>query len=333
MNVIISVGSIDGIFTAAAVKRFLINKGEKAELFFTQAFTVWEVLPHIPHISEASIYLVDLAVCNSIVKTPDGEISGHEYTSRFIEGLIERGKVKGIADEHGSADWQVLIDKFELDLDLEIYPKDRSSEYPSSGAVFRDACAGDSAFDETCLSLTQAADAADQGVFEGDAFVVARCTKVNMTDNVRRVHLSNLLHNNISLDNDPQVKKWLEEANVLDQHKSIAFASVEDHGEWIFISTRDLRVNITEIAFTLYERYPRAKVVIAESQAYNKDVEGVIPCYRVMVSKNNPGLNALLMLQEEGVPAWGIPVNASFPDEEAYLKLAISLIEGRLPTS
>jgi hypothetical protein len=211
-----------------------------------------------------------------------------------------------IADEHNSEAWANLFSFG----GLLITPKDRSEVYPSSGAVLRLALEDLSGWDGHCTNLTVAADLADKTQFIGLGEVVNKAIKAKIDDQQRRVYLAEHFANNYGPDN--QINKWVEEYEVLKANTEIVVELAYQDGNLYFFDSREHKVDRTSMVRELDRKFPTAKVGVCRGFAYDRDREGLFPCYTFMLRNGFHGVN----LREILPNGWGMESVMNVEDDE-----------------
>ncbi|MBU1706152.1 hypothetical protein KKG19_05525, partial [Patescibacteria group bacterium] len=125
-TLVISVGSVDGILTSAALLRLLGKSEEECDMVFCQAFTV-DKLP-VDKWQGKVVTLVDLAVNN---RDP-------EMTAAFVARLRENdNQLIAVIDEHSREDWLSTLGNFN-GLVIEPQSQNEGDNAPkSSGEVLK----------------------------------------------------------------------------------------------------------------------------------------------------------------------------------------------------
>jgi hypothetical protein len=143
---IVSVGSVDGICTTAALLR-LIGR-DNVGLQFAQAFTVDRVDPSTWPVGQ-KVAFVDLAVNNRDVY----------MTADFVSRIRAAGhEIVAVIDEHGREDWLEILGSFE---GLIVEPQSQAEgTFKSSGAVLKEFVGLEA--DDHAVELLDAADAGDR---------------------------------------------------------------------------------------------------------------------------------------------------------------------------
>lgn len=306
MHKIVSVGSVDGVLTSAALIRFLQNKGIQSEILFTQAFTCQQILPMIE--DGDRVWLVDLAVNN---KDP-------EYTKLFIEEINKRATLVGVVDEHDAYAWGKILGKKHLT----VYPKTRSEEFPSSGAVLFDALYQEEGWDDWCTLLTSMANLADRGFFRGLARDINKAVKANIKCQERRAYLAN--HYALFDSPDDKIQKWIEEYEELEKNSVEVLDNSFSDGVLYFFDSRDRKIDRTSILRKLDSMYPDCKVAVCRGQAYDRERGGLFPCYTFMVRNGKINLKELIPF------GWGMEQVINVEDAQ-YQEALDLLTEGLNP--
>lgn len=306
-NLIIAVGSVDGVCTAAAVAR--LNGNPVIEMVFCQAFTV-DKLP-VSTWAGRRIVLVDLAVNNRDV----------EMTRRFITALRDGdNQLVAVIDEHNRADWLEVMGSFE---DLVVEPQSQTdADGPkSSGEVLRRALdASGEKIDQHTLQLLGDADAADRMDFSGPfASVVNQAMKSNIADDTRRVYLARHFATNTAPD--AKIASWMGEyEEILANHKQIVDAKV-DLGDGIMrVVATGKKVDMTTLMNSLYKA--GAKVVVLEGEAFNKALGR--KTLQISFGASDPKLNLLTAIQSIVPTASGFASKVNVdPEHEAAALAAV----------
>lgn len=255
INFLLSVGSVDGVCTSAAVLR---NADEGAEVAFCQAFTVDKVNP-AGWGDELNVLLVDLAVNNR----------DESMTVDLLRRIHDAGhRVVGVLDEHNAEDWQRVFEAAGLSFEeLTIKPvSQETGDIKSSGALLLSVL-GDEA-DEQTRELCQAADAGDRMDFTTHfGGIVNQAVKSAIADDSRRVYLAS--HLAFNREADEKIRGWMDEYRaILANHDEIVAGKV-DLGNGIHrVVATGKQVDMTTLMSRLYKE--GAKVVVLEGEAYNK---------------------------------------------------------------
>lgn len=252
-DLVIAVGSVDGVLTTAAALR--LNGNPEIEVVFCQAFTV-DKLP-VSTWNNRKVVLVDLAVNN---RDP-------AMTKNFVEALrAGDNEIIAIIDEHDRKAWLEVLGTFE---GLAIEPQSQIDEGgpKSSGEVLRRALEADGKeINGHTLQLLRDADAADRMDFSGPfAAIVNQAVKSAITDDSRRVRLA--WHFSMNTVPDTKIDGWVAEyEEILRNHKRI-FGNRQGLGDNIVrISTLGVVIDMTTL---MSEMYKDAKVVVVEGELFN----------------------------------------------------------------
>lgn len=251
INQIVSVGSVDGILTTAALLRLIGNTD--VDTVFAQAFTVdkVDVATWKPG---RKVAFVDLAVNNR----------DKSMTKTFIERLQSAGhEVIAICDEHCREDWLEVIGEEKL-LALDIQPQSQAEGvFKSSGAVLKNVCLPDAHGTMLC----DAADAADRMEFVGVGALVNQAVKSKIQDDTRRVYLAKHFANNSEADTT--IQGWIKEYEVILQNHEAILAAKQDLGDGIVkVSAIGKVVDMTTLMSQLYRG--GARVVVMEGEMFDK---------------------------------------------------------------
>lgn len=253
INQIVSVGSVDGVLTSAALLRLVGNAD--VDIVFAQAFTV-DKIDVSSWKPERKVALVDLAVNNR----------DKAMTANFVQRLKAAGhQIVAVCDEHDRNDWTEVLGSFD---GLFIEPQSQTEgTYKSSGAVLQSA-AGDQ-LDPHSKMLCEAADKADKMVFEGVGALVNQAVKSKVADDTRRVYLAK--HFAYHTEADSAIQGWIKEyEEILVNHQAI-LAAKQDLGDGIVrVSTVGKTVDMTTLMSQLYKA--GAKVVVCEGEMFSKSL-------------------------------------------------------------
>jgi len=308
LNLIISVGSVDGILTSAAVLRNLAE--EESEVIFTQAFTVDRLDPTAWK-SNRQVLFVDLAVNNR----------DESMTVDFLRRITAAGhQIVGVLDEHSREDWQKAFSEAGLSFDdLLIEPVSQAtSDIKSSGALLL-SLLGDE-IDEHTEELLGAADAGDKMNF-GTHFggLVNKAVKSKIADDSRRVYLAKHFAENTQPDET--ILGWMAEYDkILENHQKIIASRQGLSDEIVRVVTTDLAVDMTTLMSELYKL--GAKVVIVEGMAFNKSVGH--PTLQIAFGASDNKLDILGAIKAAGIIASGFASKANVePEDEAAALVAV----------
>ncbi len=257
VNFILSVGSVDGVCTSAAVLR---NASEGAGLAFCQAFTVDKVNP-ASWGEGRNVLFVDLAVNNR----------DQAMTVAFLRRVKEAGhQIIGVLDEHNAEDWARAFETAGLDFNaLTVKPVSQDSgEIKSSGALLL-SLLGDDA-DEQTKELCAAADAGDRMDFSTHfGGIVNQAVKSAIADDTRRVYLARHFAFNDEPDEKKKISGWIQEYEaILANHDEIVTTKVDLGGGIHRVVATGKTVDMTTLMSRLYKE--GAKVVVLEGEAFNK---------------------------------------------------------------
>jgi hypothetical protein len=302
---VLSVGSVDGVCTSAAVLR---NADPTAEINFCQAFTVDKVDPATWG-DRRNVLFVDLAVNNR----------DEAMTADFLRRVKAAGhQIIGVLDEHNAEDWCKAFATAGLSFDgLAIRPVSQNEgDIKSSGALLL-SLLGDEA-DEQTHELCQAADAGDRMDFSTHfGGVVNQAVKSRITDDSRRVYLAKHFAQN--RDSDQTINGWIAEYEaVLATHEEIV-AVRQDLGDGIVrINAVGKIVDMTTLMKTVYGL--GYSVVLTEGEMFDKSIGAKT---RQIAFGCKPGikLDAVATIKAAGVECSGFAAKANVKpeDEEAAL--------------
>ena len=304
IDLVVSVGSVDGILTSAALLRII---GKDVEIVFCQAFTVGK-LP-VQDWKERKVALVDLAVNNR----------DKEMTRAFIGALQDnRNKLVAVIDEHNREDWEGILGSFD---GLVIEPQSQGQEGApgSSGELLRrELEKKGSKVDSYTIQLLRDADAGDHGNFDTLFGLIANmAVKSDIRDDSRRVYLAK--HLAVSTQPDEKIAGWMIEYDgILANHDQIV-ADKENLGNGIHrVVATGFRVDMTTLMFRLYDE--DAKVVALEGEAYIKVEGGKRPV--LALGTKDKSLDLMSLIEKAGLTPLGgyaQKVNVDLKDEEAAI--------------
>jgi len=315
-DLVIAVGSVDGVCTAAAVLRLA---AEGAEVYFTQAFTV-DKLP-VGEWHDRKIVFVDLPVNNS----------APQMTSDFVAALRADGNiVLAVIDEHSREDWIGVLGTFD-GLMIEPQSQNAGDDAPkSSGDVLRRALvAAGVEVDSHTAELMEAADQADRnGNFTTRlGGMVNEAIKSAIWDDSRRVHLARHLAAGAT-EPDERIAGWITEyEEILSNHDIIVNEKV-DLGDGIHrVNAVDMKVDMTTLMFRLYGE--GARVVALYGEAY-------VPAEKrkrtvLSLGTNDKSLDLLSIVKESGVHLLGgfaQKVNVEMGDERKAIEAVRAALRG-----
>ncbi len=311
-NLIIAVGSVDGVCTASAVARLTGNP--EIEIVFCQAFTV-DKLP-VSTWTGRGIVLVDLAVNNRDA----------EMTRRFITALRDGdNELVAVIDEHNRADWLGILGSFE---GLTIEPRSQTDEDgpKSSGEVLRRALetAGEEV-DSHTLSLLADADAGDRMDFSGPfASAVNQAVKSAIQDDTRRVYLARHFAQNDTADST--IQGWCQEyEKILANHQEVLAGKKDLGGGLVRVSTIGKVVDMTTL---LSELYKGARVVVMEGEMFDKAAGKKV--HQIAFGTNEKGFDLLACIKQVVPNASGFAQKANVETlfEEAATAAVRALLQG-----
>jgi hypothetical protein len=314
-DVIVAVGSIDGVLTAAAALRNN-PQPEAAQVVFTQAFLVDKLDPTSWGAGKNVLFL-DLAVNN---KNP-------AMTVEFLEKIKEAGHtIVGICDEHDGDAWSNALDSARIDRSaLGISPiSGKGTQTNSSGALLQSLLGADA--DAHTIALCEGADAGDRMKFTGLAGLVNEAVKSKIADNTRRDYLAR--HFAAHEKPDAQINAWISEyEQILANNRSvIAEATVLCDG-MVKVTPGDRQIDVTALMMELYTNY---SVVVVDGIAFNpatkqKERQIAFGC------SPKSGLDLLAALKAADISASGMPQKASVSpqDEESAVAAVRQLLASK----
>jgi len=305
VNLVLSVGSVDGVCTSAAVLR---NADPAADIAFCQAFTVDKVDPATWG-DRRKVLFVDLAVNNR----------DEAMTQDFLRRVKAAGhQVVGVLDEHNAEDWRKAFASAEFSFDeLAIRPVSQDEgDIKSSGALLL-SLLGDEA-DEQTRELCQAADAGDRMDFSTHfGGVVNQAVKSRIADDSRRVYLAKHFAKNH--DADETIRGWIAEYEaILATHEEIVEARQDLGNGIVRISAVGKIVDMTTLMKTVYDL--GYQVVLTEGEMFDK-VAGKKTRQIAFGCKPGLKLDAVATIKAARVECSGFAAKANVKpeDEEAAL--------------
>lgn len=283
---IVSVGSVDGVCTSAALLRLIGNP--ETSLQFTQAFTVDKIDP-TQWADGQKVAFVDLAVNNR----------NTSMTAAFVRRIHNAGhQIVAIIDEHNREDWLEVLGTFE---GLIIEPQSQSAgEYTSSGAILKVAIGSHP--DTQTLELLDAADAGDRMDFSTRlGGMVNQAVKSAIWDDSRRVHLARHLATGAT-EPDQQIEGWIGEyREILSNHAQI-MAQKEDLGDGIVrVVAMRMKVDVTTLMRSLYQS--GARIVLLQGIAFNPMVQD--KTVQISIGTNDPSIDLMKIMRLSGVTPIG----------------------------
>lgn len=304
-DLVISVGSVDGILTSAALLRLLGKSEEECDLVFCQAFTV-DKLP-VDKWQGKAVTLVDLAVNNRDM----------EMTRAFVARLREKNnQLVAVIDEHNSEDWLAVLGSFD-GLAVEPQSQQGSDDAPkSSGELFRRALvAAEVEVDTHTLELLAAADAGDRMDFSTHFGSIAnQAVKSNIRDDARRVKIAR--HLAFNSEPDEQIATWIAEYEEILRNHDIIVDQKVDRGDGIHrVNACDMQVDMTTLMFRLYSEGARVVALYGEAFVPAEKRKRTVLSF----GTNDKGLDLMAIVRGAGVnPLGGFAqkVNVELGDEE-----------------
>lgn len=303
VNIIVAVGSVDGMAATAAYMRHFSN--QNIQIVFTQAFQVDRIdVAKWPENSKVGF--IDLAVNN------EGTKPNPQLTVDFVNKIYSFGHtILFIADEHDKKAWEgVLKQCGHSEDELTIKPEDRAN-YSSSCAILSKVF-GESA-DSHTKELLEAGNQADLLNFKtrlGKIF--NNCTKSNISDSSRRLHV--VKHMAVHDAADEKIKGWMEEyAEMKKNHREILETAV-DLGDGII--RYDCTSGPHDATALFSKAYVKSPVVVLSST--NIFIDGKMEV-GVSIATNNKKLDVLAIIQGAGITAGGmagIKANFALKDQE-----------------
>lgn len=312
-TLIVAVGSVDGVLSAAALLRVLGDPD--LPVVFTQAFQVNTIDP-ATWPANSKVVFVDLAV-NNQDKT---------MTADFVARVGAAGhEVLAIIDEHDAVLWgDILGDRMN---DLVIKPiSGKGTGYYSSGALLaRELPKLGYELDAVTLQLLADADAGDRMDFSGPFGSLAnRAVKSAIADNSRREVLARFF---AGIDESYlKIWSWIQEyEQILANHAEI-LAAKQDLGDgMIRIDATGRSVDMTALMSGLYKSGAKVVVLVVEQFNPIKKQKEIL----VSFGAADPKLDLLGLCKEAGlnpVGGKGPKVNFDLADEAAVTEVIRGII-------
>ena len=299
VNVIVAVGSVDGMAGAAACIRHTGNLD--TQLVFTQAFQV-NTIDVSKWPAASKVGFIDLGVNN------EGQTPNPQLTVDFVKKIYELGhKIHFIADEHGKKAWQDVLAQCGHDKsELVIRPKNRE-KYGSSCAILLKKLEqlGETA-DVHTVALLKDGHEGDQMNFDTPfGRIFNNGIKSNITDPARRPHL--VKHMAQHDTPDAKIQGWMEEYAEMESNLPKILESGQDLGDGMFLYDCTIgRHDATAICREAYKKSP-----IAVLSGTNVFIEGRMQ-EGVSIATSRRDLNVLDIIQKAGIAAGGMPAKANF---------------------
>jgi len=287
-NLIVAVGSADGVLTTAALLSHIASwRTHEVGVQFTQAFQVDRIDPSTWE-ANRKVCFIDLAVNSR------DESMTHDFVRRVLAAGHE---IIGICDEHDAAAWQKCCEATGVDWNrLKIKPGTRGQEgrfgtpeVTSSGILLWRTLGHDYAQTPTTKSsafeqLCQAADAADRMDFTTHfGALVNNAVKSDIANDARREYLARWFAFNS--EPDATILGWCAEyEEILANHKEI-LAAREDRGDGIIrVDARGRKVDMTTL---MGELYKLCKVAIVTGESYDTRVGRKVVAHSFGVQKGD----------------------------------------------
>lgn len=311
ISYIVSVGSVDGVCTSAALLR-LIGSSDVG-LQFTQAFTVDKVdVAKWP--AGQKVAFVDLAVNNR----------DKVMTADFVCRVREAGhEIVAVIDEHSREDWLEVLGTFD---GLEIEPQTQAAGiFKSSGAILK-AAAGSEA-DVHTIELLDAADAGDRMDFTTRfGGFVNQAVKSDIGNDARRVYLAR--HFAKSIEPDSVIRDWMAEyEEILSNHKKIMAAKV-DLGDGILrMSSMGMAIDANVLMNGLYQG-GGARAVVLECEQFDATTGRRMATISFDVSDKSVDLLTLIKSVVPSASGFAKKVNIDPEHEEAALAIIRTALKG-----
>lgn len=307
INLIVAVGSVDGILTSAAVLRAFGLKD--AEIIFCQAFTV-DRIPVEQWEPGRKVLFVDLAVNNR----------DEAMTSAFVARIVDAGhEIVGICDEHDAEAWSRVFETNGLKIeDMAIQPiSQKTCNIKSSGALLLSYLGKEA--DSRTKELCEAADAGDRMDFSTHfGGLVNMAIKSKIVDDSRRVYLAK--HFASQRRPDEKILGWIAEYEaILKTHEEIISSAEKIDPEIIRVNTISKVIDMTTLMMELYKKAP---IVIVDGESYSPSAKAKVRQISVGLKPGYP-MDILATLQAAGINASGFAQKANLPPEEEEKAIAV----------
>ncbi|HEX4838962.1 MAG TPA: hypothetical protein VFU89_00790 [Rhabdochlamydiaceae bacterium] len=311
VNVLVAVGSVDGMAGSAAYARHLQNRN--MQLIFTQAFQV-NTIDIAKWPANSQVGFIDLGVNN------EGTTPNPQMTIDFVDRIYKAGHtIRFIADEHGKQAWKDVLEKCgHTTTELSIKPKNRE-KYSSSCAVLKKAF-GESVDPQT-KALLEAGDEADKMNFNTHfGRIFNECVKSNITDPTRRPYVvQHMAFNNTA---DSKIEGWMKEYQEMQNNLPTILGTCQDLGDLIFL--HDCTVGRHDATAVFNAAYKINSVVISKGTnvVYTMSPVVVLKGTNVFlegksqvgasIGTNKTTINVLKTVQDAGITASGMPAKVNF---------------------
>lgn len=307
VNMLVAVGSIDGIAGTAACLRHLGNAD--IPVIFTQAFQVNTIDPS-KWPENSKVGFIDLGVNN------EGQTPNPRLTVEFVKKIYSSGhSILFIADEHGKESWKSVLKECEHSRkELTIRPKNRGEKYPSSCAILQKAL-GASA-DTHTKALLEDGNQGDLMNFKTHyGLIFNNAIKSNMGDPTRRPYLAR--HMAFSEIPDEKIQGWMDEYAEIEANLPKILHTRSDLGDGI--SLYDGAIGRHDATSIFHKAYEKSSIVVLKNTPVF--IGGKMQV-GVSIATNNKDLNILKFIQDVGISASGMDVKANFSSEnlEAAIK-------------
>lgn len=313
-NIVIAVGSVDGMAGAAAYMRHMNKK--HIQVIFTQAFEVNKI-DSSKWPKESLVGIIDLGVNNKNETSGQEHFDPQQLTIDFVKKIYTLGhKIHFIADEHNKEAWDRVLKECNIvKKNLAIKPKNRT-KYPSSCAILKKAF-GLSADNHT-LALLEGGDQADQlNLKTKYGAIFNKATKSNMGDHERRPYLVNhLAFNEIA---DWKIANWVNEydKNILPNNIQILKSGIVIGNGICEYDCSTLWHDATAI---FCEAYKKHFVIILKIKS------------GISIGTNRKDINLLEILKNSGITASGISekANIAVKDKDIAITALLKFIQNHL---
>lgn len=305
-NILVAVGSIDGMAGTAAYLRHA--KNPEIQLIFTQAFQV-NTIDVSKWPANSKVGFIDLGV------NTEGQTPNQQLTIDFVNKIYQAGHtILFIADEHGKKAWKEVLQQCGHSKDeLCIKPKDRS-QYSSSCAILSQAF-GECA-DTHTKALLEAGDQADKMIFDTPLGIIFnQSIKSNMSDPERRPYI--VKHMALNDTPDAKIQGWINEYAEMQSNLPKILASGTSLGDGIFLY--DCTCGSHDATALFNKAYETSPIVVLSGTTVFLGGKAQLG---VSIATNKKDLNILKIIQDAGIAAGGMPAKANLAtkDQEAAIE-------------
>jgi len=308
INVIVAVGSVDGLAGAAACVRNA--RDTDVQLVFTQAFQVNTIdISKWP--PESNVGFIDLGVNN------EGPTPNRQLTVDFVKRIYEMGhKISFIADEHGKTAWKDVLEECgHSKEELSIRPKNRGEKYGSSCAILMKAF-GESV-DAHTKALLRDGNQGDQMNFDTPfGRIFNNAIKSNMSDPTRRPYIVRCMAQQEIPD--VKIQGWMDEYAEMEVNLPLILASREDIGNEISVYNGSIGRHDATAVFR--DAYKMSSIVVLNGT--NVFLGGRLQM-GISIATNRKDLNVLEIIQKAGITSGGMAAKANFAMEDKELAIDV----------